>query len=298
MILVHSIKLEELGNIHCNRYRLLNYCINYKNEEKQSAEKLFESKFEKDIYNVLDSKGYKLTPQFKVGNYRLDFVLENDSNQKIVIECDGDTYHGIDQLEYDLNRQSVLERCGWKFVRIRASEFYFDRDKSIERMIEEINSYLNNNAFGSKKSTDKTTNNDDNYLEEYNQDYLDELGVPEENIDKENKQLSLYELDKELERGNKEPKQLSLNDLEIKTRPSSFEKKTFRYMVLFCEGISRTDIADYYNVSFSEVREELCNIAKAYKRPYAENCVEMFKKDYSNSDKYKNIVAYYKLKNM
>ena len=145
MILVHSIKLEEINNPKCNRYRLLNYCLNYDNEEVKEKEKLFESIFEKDVYYVLDSLGYKLTPQFKVGKYRLDFVLENDKNQKIVIECDGDRYHGIDQLENDLERQTVLERCGWKFIRVRASEFYYEREKSIEIMSKKINNFLNNN---------------------------------------------------------------------------------------------------------------------------------------------------------
>ena len=150
MILVHSVKLEELSNINCNRYRLLNYCINYKSEEKQEAEKLFESDFERDVYYLLESKGFKLTPQFKVGNYRLDFVVENDKNQKIVIECDGDIYHGIDQLESDLERQTVLERCGWKFVRIRASEFYYNKVEATNRILNEINSYLDNNNISSK----------------------------------------------------------------------------------------------------------------------------------------------------
>lgn len=144
MILVHSIKLEEINNPKCNRYRLLNYCLNYNSDEEQEKEKLFESSFERDVFYVLDSKGFKLTPQFKVGKYRLDFVIENDKNQKIVIECDGDRYHGIDQLENDLERQTVLERCGWKFVRVRASEFYYDREKSVEIMVKKINNYLNN----------------------------------------------------------------------------------------------------------------------------------------------------------
>lgn len=144
MILVHSVKLEEL-NPSCNRYKLLQYCMTYDDEKQQEVERLFESNFERDIYYLLDSKGFKLTPQFKVGNYRLDFVVENNSNQKIVIECDGDTYHGLDQLENDLERQSVLERCGWKFVRVRASEFYYEKEKTTERIVNEINSYLNNN---------------------------------------------------------------------------------------------------------------------------------------------------------
>lgn len=144
MILVHSVKLDELSP-NCNRYKLLNYCLNYDNKKEIEYEKLFESDFERDIYNYLSSKGYSLIPQFKVGNYRLDFVITNDKNQKIAIECDGDRYHGIQQLEHDLERQSILERCGWKFVRIRASEFYYNRNESTNKLIETIENYLNGN---------------------------------------------------------------------------------------------------------------------------------------------------------
>lgn len=64
---------------------------------------------------------------------------------QIAIECDGDRYHGIQQLEHDLERQSILERCGWKFVRIRASEFYYNRNESTNKLIETIENYLNGN---------------------------------------------------------------------------------------------------------------------------------------------------------
>lgn len=144
MILVHSVKLDELSP-NCNRFKLLSYCLNYDNEKELEYERLFESKFERDIYYCLSSKGYTLIPQFKVGKYRIDFIIKNNKNQNIAIECDGDRYHGIEQLGHDLERQSILERCGWKFARIRASEFYYDRDNSIKKLIDTIETYLNSN---------------------------------------------------------------------------------------------------------------------------------------------------------
>lgn len=144
MILVHSVKLDELSP-NCNRFKLLSYCLNYDNEKELEYERLFESKFERDIYYCLSSKGYTLIPQFKVGKYRIDFIIKNNKNQNIAIECDGDRYHGIEQLGQDLERQSILERCGWKFARIRASEFYYDRNNSIKKLIDTIETYLNSN---------------------------------------------------------------------------------------------------------------------------------------------------------
>jgi very-short-patch-repair endonuclease len=169
MVLVHSVKLEEL-NPSCNRYKLLDYCMNYKSEKKQEAEKLFESGFERDIYYALDSKGYSLTPQFKVGKYRLDFIVENNNNQKIAIECDGDIYHGLDQLDNDLKRQTILERCGWKFVRVRASEFYYEREKTIARLVLEINTKLNGN-ISNLNDINLKSENISNYV--YDKEFID-----------------------------------------------------------------------------------------------------------------------------
>ena len=169
MVLVHSVKLEEL-NPSCNRYKLLDYCMNYKSEKKQEAEKLFESGFERDIYYALDSKGYSLTPQFKVGKYRLDFIVENNNNQKIAIECDGDIYHGLDQLDNDLKRQTILERCGWKFVRVRASEFYYEREKTIPRLVLEINTKLNGN-ISNLNDINLKSENISNYV--YDKEFID-----------------------------------------------------------------------------------------------------------------------------
>ena len=40
-----------------------------------------------------------------------------------------------------MERQTILERLGWRFIRIRGSEFYRDREKTIERVISELTEY-------------------------------------------------------------------------------------------------------------------------------------------------------------
>jgi hypothetical protein len=44
----------------------------------------------------------------------------------LAIECDGDRYHPIEKLGEDMERQAILERLGWRFARIRGSEFFQD----------------------------------------------------------------------------------------------------------------------------------------------------------------------------
>ncbi|MGX6602078.1 arginase family protein [Micromonosporaceae bacterium Da 78-11] len=81
-----------------------------------------ESDFERDVLKRLAARGFRPTPQFRIGAYRIDFVLNAPDGRRLAIECDGDSYHGPEQWESDMRRQAVLERVGnCVFVRIRGS---------------------------------------------------------------------------------------------------------------------------------------------------------------------------------
>ena len=131
--------LKNLKNPECVRYKLLNYCLNPGRVKKEvkKVEELFESGFEKDVFSLISSNGYSISPQVKVGQYRIDFVVEGLRN-RLAIECDGDSWHGAEKWEEDLERQQQLERVGWIFCRIRASEFYRDPHKAIQPILKKI----------------------------------------------------------------------------------------------------------------------------------------------------------------
>jgi predicted RNA binding protein YcfA (HicA-like mRNA interferase family) len=58
---------------------------------------------------------------------------------KIAIECDGEAYHSLpSQVRNDMERQTILERIGWTFIRIRGSEYFRQPDKTIERVVAEL----------------------------------------------------------------------------------------------------------------------------------------------------------------
>lgn len=90
-----------------------------------------ESPFEAEVYKILCGHGYRVTPQWQVGAYRIDMVAEGNG-KRLAIECDGERWH-YDKAEEDLARQALLERLGWTFVRIRGSVFY--RDKTQGRQV-------------------------------------------------------------------------------------------------------------------------------------------------------------------
>ena len=48
------------------------------------------------------------------------------------------THSGEDKIREDMERQTILERLGWQFIRIRGSEYYRDPDKTMDRVVAEL----------------------------------------------------------------------------------------------------------------------------------------------------------------
>ena len=87
---------------------------------------------------ALLDRGYRLEQQRSVGAYRLDMVAVC-GGKSVAIECDGERWHsGERQVREDMERQTILERLGWRFIRIRGSEYYRDPKKTMERVCREL----------------------------------------------------------------------------------------------------------------------------------------------------------------
>ncbi len=93
-----------------------------------------ESPFEEAVGKSLVAAGYHVVQQWVVGAYRIDMVVLYEGNS-VAIECDGELFHsGDDKIRADMERQTILERIGWRFIRIRGSEYYRNPEKTIERV--------------------------------------------------------------------------------------------------------------------------------------------------------------------
>ena len=122
------------------RKMLIDYSLNPESVTITNAkiEEKAESPFESAVARFLTGRGYHLVQQWKVGAYRLDMVAVC-GRKKVAIECDGERWHsGEDKIREDMERQTILERLGWKFIRIRGSEYYRDPDKAMERVVAEL----------------------------------------------------------------------------------------------------------------------------------------------------------------
>lgn len=119
------------------RRMLIEFSLNPQSVEMTNAkvEEKAESPFEAAVAKYLSVRGYHLVQQWEVGAYRLDMVVVC-GDKKMAIECDGERYHsGEDKIREDMERQTILERLGWRFIRIRGSEYYRNPKKTMERVV-------------------------------------------------------------------------------------------------------------------------------------------------------------------
>lgn len=96
-----------------------------------------DSEFERLVLKDLKMKGYSVATQWKVGSYSIDLVVQG-TRDRLAIECDGDRFHTIENLQQDMERQAVLERLGWRFIRVRGSEFFRDPERALVPLYERL----------------------------------------------------------------------------------------------------------------------------------------------------------------
>ncbi len=133
MWLVHSLNHEtdlKSGDI---RKRLIEHMLDPKAWQRELDNLITkaESPFEEKVISRLLERGFRVQPQYQVGAYRIDMVVSG-GGKKVGLECDGEQWHGSDKLQEDMERQAILERLGWKFIRIRGSVFFRDADRAME----------------------------------------------------------------------------------------------------------------------------------------------------------------------
>jgi len=161
MWLIHSAALEDLSQA-CLRHTLLRYCQNPTTQRmtreglnidelqlaardntkrhKAKPPRPFESWFELDVFLQIISRGYRVIPQERVAEYRIDLVIEGTAS-KLAVECDGDEFHGTERYQEDRVRQRKLERCGWHFWRVRGSEYYRDPEVAMAPLWDILRAY-------------------------------------------------------------------------------------------------------------------------------------------------------------
>ena len=141
MYLVRSVELSNLSDADKLRRNLISHFASpFAQDENRVANlrDLCESPFEREVYDLLTERGFWVMPQVKVGEFRIDMVVEGHNDQRLAIECDGDRYHGPDRWDADMRRQRVLERAGWVFWRCFSSTFVRRRQAMVQDVLRSL----------------------------------------------------------------------------------------------------------------------------------------------------------------
>ena len=57
----------------------------------------------------------------------------------VALECDGERYHSSESaIASDMERQTVLQRLGWNFIRIRGGVFYRNKELAMEKVFQQL----------------------------------------------------------------------------------------------------------------------------------------------------------------
>lgn len=143
MWVVHSLDAATDLKPGDMRRRLIEYAMDpsAKQNQLKKVKEQSESPFEDMVATSLTAMGYNITMQVPVGHYRLDMVIRC-GKEKVALECDGERYHsGEDKIREDMERQTILERIGWRFIRIRGSEYFSNPNAAIERVKTELENF-------------------------------------------------------------------------------------------------------------------------------------------------------------
>jgi very-short-patch-repair endonuclease len=96
--------------------------------------------FERSVAEALDAHGVLFVREWGVSGYRIDFALihpDQPGRMVLAVEADGDSYHRSSSArDRDRLRREHLERLGWRFHRVWASEWFSDPHAQTERIVQ------------------------------------------------------------------------------------------------------------------------------------------------------------------
>lgn len=147
MWVVHSLDPEKDLKEGDLRRDLIEHCLDPAKTIAKLAESVVEERsivsddpeyrYQYRIRRGLEKAGYRVITDVEVGNYHLDLVVEGKGG-RVAITCDGANEHPPERLARSLEREAVLERLGWRFLRARASSYYLDPEKTVEWVLERL----------------------------------------------------------------------------------------------------------------------------------------------------------------
>lgn len=95
------------------------------------------SQAERSLWNIVrDNRlGFKFRRQRPISRYIADFAC---MEAKLIIEIDGSSHDGADQIAYDAERTRTLNALGWRVLRLRDSLVLTDPNAATALILEAL----------------------------------------------------------------------------------------------------------------------------------------------------------------
>ena len=98
----------------------------------------FDSYFEQAVADALRAKGWNVQTQVGVSKFRVDLGIIHPDHPGVYlagVECDGATYHSSPSArDRDRVRHIILEKLGWKLLRLWSTDYFQDPDGALSRI--------------------------------------------------------------------------------------------------------------------------------------------------------------------
>jgi very-short-patch-repair endonuclease len=160
-ILVTSMRGHELSGVNANNrgaMALRNF-IEYAERgcalppEAAVVTKGETNDFEDAVAEALRARGFHVDQQVGASAYQIDLAIRDprDSARYVLgIECDGATYHAAKTArDRDLLREHVLKDLGWRLYRIWSTDWFRDRERTLDAAVKAIERALQAPVEGS-----------------------------------------------------------------------------------------------------------------------------------------------------
>ena len=150
VFLVRSFKLDNLEREDLLRRSLLDHFSNYNRNNflKNKNQNVSMSTFKSEFSQFLKDRGYYVLVDYDIGNFKVDFVVQNPLNSaQLIIECDGADREFSNLWSVRMSRHRLLERMGWNIFRFFASSYYLNKDNiksSVLQKLDELCIYPTN----------------------------------------------------------------------------------------------------------------------------------------------------------
>lgn len=106
----------------------------------------YDSDFEMAVAERLRAKGWMIRTQIGVSKFRIDLgVVHPDKPGEFLagIECDGAAYHSsASARDRDRVRHIILERLGWRLLRVWSTDWFIDPDTRLEQLHHDLEALL------------------------------------------------------------------------------------------------------------------------------------------------------------